>query len=144
MKIDLKPDALFGLTYEDCSTIFYFVEADRDTEGGRTYGQKRKDFFRTLLMYYQLIGKGQYKTDLRVKSRPRCSMSLSLSHMEYLIDITKTYSKNHKNSTHLFQTAQGFSKPFKPPHVLKQLYEGGWKRTGYPDFYIDKNPATSS
>lgn len=138
----LIPDALCGIGYrqKDGSSYyrFYFIEADRNTEGNHTSSFDRKSYLRTILQYREFIGHGMYKEPLKLTAGALVlNVTVSHEHMRNLLQLTADHSTGGKNTVLLYQTIDGFGPIFKPPAVLSHLVEGPWQRAGLPAFYLN-------
>ena len=136
---DLKPDALFGLTYHTDKGDrfrFFVVEADRGTEPVSSRNWNRKSFERHLAQYEAYVAGEAYRKHLNLTANllvlnvvPDAErLELMRRHTEKLLG-TCPYQ--------LFQTFPEFAAPWRPPEPNHALLVSAWLRVGYSDFLID-------
>ncbi|MCU7866443.1 MAG: replication-relaxation family protein [Candidatus Thiodiazotropha sp. (ex Lucinoma borealis)] len=143
---NLIPDAIFGLEYTSDGRQYYrffLVEADRATEPGRTRNFDRKSYGRTILQYREFVGKGMYKEALDLTAG-LLVLNVTTSELRHrnLLDLTKELSESSGNNYLLFQYAPEFGRYFRPPDILRHLFENGWERAGREPFSINTASGT--
>ena len=130
-KIDLIPDALFGLEYNHKgkkSYRFFLVEADRASEPSRTTRFNRKSHLRNILQYREYVGGGLYKDHLKLTAGLLVlNVTISEQTMRKMIDLTSEISPRG-NTYMLFQVAGEFGRFFKPPKPMLGLATDQWRR----------------
>ena len=141
MTKNLIPDGLFGLEYREGDKTYYrffLVEADRRTEPGKTQNFDRKSYMRTILQYREFVGKGQYKEALGL-SAGLLVLNVTTSELgqRNLLAITKDLSESGGNNYMLYRAVSQFSRYFKTPPVLYDLFTGEWQRAGRGSFRIN-------
>ncbi len=130
-KVDLIPDALFGLEYNNGvkkSYRFFLVEADRASEPSRTSKFNRKSHLRNILQYREYVGRGLYKDHLNLTAGMLVlNVTTSEQTMRKMIELTGEVSPKG-NSYMLFRTAEQFGRYFKPPKPMLGLAIDQWRR----------------
>ena len=137
IEIDHKrmiPDQLFGTDYGG-RYRFYCVEADRGTEP-KSSAAARKSYRSSIEDYRQFIGEGLYKEHYGLTAgmlllyvfSNRSNESAFLDAVEEQIGACAYI---------LTQTIDGFDGWFRPPSLMKHLWQGGWRRAGRSDFQIN-------
>ena len=132
-KIDLVPDALFGLEYKNGgkkSYRFFLVEADRASEPSRATKFNRKSHLRNILQYREYVGGGLYKKHLKLTAGLLVlNVTTSEQTMRKMIELTSEVSPRG-NTYMLFQVAGEFGRFFKPPKPMLGLAIDQWNRAG--------------
>lgn len=133
IKIDLIPDAIFGLEYRkdgNSSFRFFLVEADRATEPSRSSSFNRKSHLRSFMQYREYVGGGLYKAHLNLTA-PMMVLNVSTSEntMNRMMDVARALSLNG-NSYQLFQSAPQFGGCFKVGKPMPDLFTRQWLRVG--------------
>lgn len=136
-KAPMAPDAVFAIDYGNGSFIAFALEADRNTEPNTSNLPNRKSDLRSIRQYASFIGKKLYR-----QSYGREAMMVLL----YV-----TVSAGHAaNFTRLAADELGspiyvavgvvpeFQTPFRPPLLLRHLFEEGLIRPGREPFTIKK------
>lgn len=140
-KIDLIPDALFGLEYSNGgkkSYRFFLVEADRASEPSRATKFNRKSHLRNILQYREYVGGGLYKEHLKLTAGLLVlNVTTSEQTMRKMIGLTGEVSPRG-NTYMLFQVAGEFGRFFKPPKPISDFATQSWHRAGYEAFRIDQ------
>jgi len=138
-KVDLIPDALFGLEYnnEGKKTYrFFLVEADRASEPSRAAKFNRKSHFRSILQYREYVGLGLYKDHLNLTAGILVlNVTTSEQTMRKMIELTSEVSPRG-NSYMLFKVAEEFGRFFKPPKPMLGLTISQWRRAGLEEMDI--------
>lgn len=138
---DLIPDALFGLQYHTAKGDrfrFFVVECDRSTEPATTTNWNRKSWLRSFLQYREYVGRGAYKTHLKLTA-PLLALNVSTDakRLDKMIAVTDKESGDAGNSYLLFQHIRNFGPIFKPSDPMMELLELPWRRAGQGVFNID-------
>ena len=138
-KIDLIPDALFGLEYSNGgkkSYRFFLVEADRASEPSRATKFNRKSHLRNILQYREYVGGGLYKQHLKLTAGLLVlNVTTSEQTMRKMIELTSEVSPRG-NTYMLFQCAGEFGRFFKPPKPILNLATHRWRRAELDDIDI--------
>ena len=138
-KVDLIPDALFGIEYNrggKKTYRFFLVEADRASEPSRTTKFNRKSHLRNILQYKEYVGGGLYKEHLRLTAGLLVlNVTTSEQTMRKMIELTGEVSPRG-NSYMLFQVAEEFGRYFKPPKPMLELMSCAWQRFEMGDIHI--------
>ena len=135
---DLKPDALFGLTYHTKhgdKYRFFIVEADRGTEPVTSRNWNRKSFTRHLAQYEAYIVGGAYKEHLQLTA-PLLVLNLVPDDQRLSLMQKQVETLLGVCSYQLFQTFPDFAAPWRPPEPRSFLLGGAWARVGHKDFFI--------
>jgi hypothetical protein len=139
---DLIPDALFGLEYatEDGPQFrFFVVEADRATEPSRASSFNRKSHLRSILQYREYVGRGLYKQHLNLSAGVLVlTVTTSPATTARMIALADEVSEGRGNAYMLFQTAEHFSRWFKPAKPTPELLHEPWARAGREGFRINR------
>lgn len=139
---DLIPDALFGLEYateNGPQFRFFVVEADRATEPSRASSFNRKSHLRSILQYREYVGRGLYKDHLRLTAGLLVlTVATSPATTARMIALASEVSEGRGNAYMLFQTAEHFSRWFKPAKPMPELLHESWARAGREGFRIDE------
>ncbi len=135
---DLKPDALFGLTYhtdQGDRFRFFVVEADRSTEPVTSRNWNRKSFQRHLTQYAAYVTGDAYKAHLKLTA-PLLVLNVVPDEQRLALMQRQTEQQVGACSYQLFQTFPAFAPPWRPPGPNHALLEDAWARTGHADFVI--------
>jgi len=132
-KVDLIPDALFGIEYNrggKTTYRFFLVEADRASEPSRATKFNRKSHLRNILQYREYVGRGLYKDHLKLTAGLLVlNVTTSEQTMRKMIELTGEVSPRG-NSYMLFQVAGEFGRIFKPSKPMLGLTIDQWRRAG--------------
>lgn len=129
----LHPDRIFGIQYPDGKARLFIVEADCSTEPMRSRN-RRKTVERCAHQYREFIGRGLYKDALKVSGGLLViHLTTSEPRMRNMMDVVQEVSGG-ANSYSLFGYLPQFSRFFKPPQVLRNLFTDPWERVGEPPF----------
>lgn len=136
---DLKPDALFGLTYHTDKGDrfrFFVVEADRGTEPVTSRNWNRKSFGRHLAQYEAYVAGEEYKEHLNLTAN---LLVLNVVPDTQRLELMRSQTKKQLGSCtyQLFQAFPEFVAPWRPPEPNHALLKSAWVRVGYSDFLID-------
>ena len=135
---DLKPDALFGLTYhtgDGDKYRFFVVEADRGTEPVTSRNWNRKSFERHLAQYEAYVAGRAYKEHLQLTAN---LIVLNVVPDAERLELMRRQTVKQLGSCtyQLFQTFPEFATPWKPPQPNDALMEDAWARVGLSCFRI--------
>lgn len=135
----LKPDALFGLTYQTEAGPryrFFVVEADRSTEPYTSKNFNRKSALLNYLQYREYVGRGLYKQHLKLTS-PLLVLNVHIDERRVeSIQRIISIQAGGENSYQLFQAWDMFSNPAKPPEPNTALIFSYWQRVCMPALTI--------
>lgn len=135
---DLKPDALFGLTYhtdQGDRFRFFVVEADRGTEPVTSRNWNRKSFERHLAQYETYVADEAYKAHLRLTA-PLLVLNVVPDAQRLELMQKQTTRQLGSCKYQLFRTFDEFVKPWRPPEPKLTLLTKDWKRSHYSDISI--------
>ncbi|WP_317056552.1 replication-relaxation family protein [Roseovarius rhodophyticola] len=135
---DLKPDALFGLTYHTTKGDrfrFFAMEVDRGTEPVTSRNWNRKSFERHLKQYEMFVAQDAYKEMLKLTA-PLLVLDIVPDRDRMNLMLKQTKRQLGPCSYQLFQTFEDFAAPWRPPEPNHALLESAWSRVGYSDFLI--------
>jgi len=137
---ELVPDSLFAIDYGR-KFIIYALEADRNTEGNVVNTPHRKSARRSILQYKKF--RDVYREHWQVNA-PLVVLTVTTSqgHISHLLDLVQ--HELGDCSFLAFGHAPEFVANFwKPPKLMKHLFEDGLKRAGRPDFVIEYHPKSA-
>ena len=141
IRMDLAPDAIFGLEYRTPSGSkfrFFAVEADRATEPVATSAWNRKSFMRSLLHYENYVGGEIYRDHLQLTA-PLLVLIVCSDPMRTARMIEAAAGRySHGNSFMLFQTWEDFGPVFRPAPPRTEVLDGEWLRAGFSSLHIGR------
>lgn len=120
----LRPDELFAIEWPSGGRRYFFLEADRDTEGVESKSLKNASYRRKLLQYKELIQGGLYKDLLGIeKGAVLClHVTTSESHMHTIINALTKITEGKGNNYNLFKSAPQFG---RYPYIDKPTLDFG-------------------
>lgn len=123
----LVPDQLFALDYGGSYRAFA-LEVDRGTEP-KTSRSLRKSYEASIEMYAELISSQGYKSHYGLKANLLVLWVFSSkgNQARFLEMVAEKAGK--AAGSFLTQSVEGFHGWFRPPHVLKELYDRPWIRS---------------
>jgi len=143
LRKDLRPDALFGLTYHTSRGDrfrFFVVEADRGTEPVTSRNWNRKSFERHLAQYQAYVVGGAYKSHLSLTA-PLLVLNVVPDEQRLKLMLRQTAKQLGGCKYQLFQVFPEFAAPWRPPDPNPLLLQAGWARAGFSEFRIDRPTA---
>lgn len=136
--LPLAPDALFAIDYGGDSYLAFALEADRDTETSRatSTSPERKSDLRTIRQYAAFIDQKLYK---RAYDREAQMVMLFITVTETKVArFLKLLAEEGSSRYVAVGLVSEFDRPFKPPVLLKHLFEGELLRADAKPFTIKK------
>lgn len=123
----LVPDQLFALNYGGSFRAFA-LEADRGTEP-KASTAKRKSYEKSIDLYRKLIERQIYKSHYGLKA-PLLVLWVfsSRSNEARFLELLEGQPERIRQRF-LTQSIEGFHESFKPPDMLKDLYQQSWNRS---------------
>jgi hypothetical protein len=135
--LPLAPDAVFAIGYDEKSFIAFALEADRNTEPNRSRNWSRKSDLRTIRQYGAFIGQKLYRQAYKREAHMvLLYITVSKGHAR---EFAKMVEEELKSPAYVaVGVVPEFETPFKPPVLLKHLFEGPLQRAGREPFTIKK------
>lgn len=138
----LIPDALFGIEYAVAggrAYRFFMLEADRATEPVRRTNLRETSYFRKVLQYREVIGKGGYRTHFGMKSAMLVlTVTTNMRHLQSIMEMTQAVSNGNGTSFFLFAIASEFGDRWRAPDPSDRLLTEPWRRVGLPSLRINQ------
>ncbi len=132
-RVDLKPDALFGLDYSG-KTRLYCVELDRGTEQVEGIIKGKKTHERNVEQYKQYIADGGYKDHLGLQGTDVGMMVIYVTtNMDRMYHMAKVADNNYS----LFACVPQFGYFFSPVKPIIDLFLSPYYRRNRDSFHIN-------
>lgn len=136
-KLPMAPDAVFAIDYGDSSFIAFALEADRNTEPNVSTLPTRKSDLRTIRQYGSFIGRKLYREAYgREAMMVLLYVTVNAGHATNFLRMVG--DELGSPSYIAASVVSDFARPFKPPLLLKHLFEGPLLRVGREPFTIRK------
>jgi hypothetical protein len=133
--LPLAPDAVFAIDYGSNSFIAFALEADRNTEPNTAKLPTRKSDLRTIRQYGSFIGQKLYK---RAYDRDAMMVFLYATvNARHAANFVEMAGRELSSPSYVAAgVVPEFDTPYKPPHLLRHLFEGPLTRAGKDPFTI--------
>jgi hypothetical protein len=129
----LQPDGVFAVEYPGGGRRYFFLEADRDSEGVDLTDLTKKSYRRKLLQYNEVLRGKLYKEFLGIEAAPVRVLHVTTNeaHMQTMIKSLLKITKDAGSPSHCFRLDPHFS--LRRPEIPKPSAAHGnelWRRAG--------------
>ncbi len=120
----LRPDSVFAVEWPNGGRRYFFLEADRDTEGVDLKSLKVKSYRRKLLQYREMIQQGIYKDFLGIEKGGVLCLHVTTQepHMQTIIKSLTNITDGKGNNYNLFKHDPSFG---RRPSIEKPTLDFG-------------------